>query len=151
MVKWSMGPQTHGPGGREALLKSGHLVVAGIGKTMKSISEDDDHKSLVKKLRGAGIFFEHPPLGGKRSAQVGRHMKELGAVAGSSDFRIYSIPPNYPNARGASFELKKRGKPKGLPKHQEEFLVELGALGWIVGWGDIHDFLAWMRWIGFDL
>lgn len=114
------------------------------------ISETDDHKALVRRFRSAGIFFEHPPLGGEDKA-VRAHEAQMGAYTGSSDFRIYDQPPRYPECSGVAFELKRRGKPRGLPTYQADFLIRLACRGWIVSWGDIHDCIAWLRWLGYNL
>lgn len=117
----------------------------------KHVSEEADHRTLVRIFRKAGVFFEHPPLGGFRTKEAGRAMRLLGAVAGSPDFRIYDPPPRLPLSVGVAFELKRRGWDKGPTDQQTSFLVALACRGWLVSWGDIHDAVAWLRWLGYPL
>lgn len=114
--------------------------------------EDSDHRALVRRFRAAGLFFEHPPLGGERSKDAGMAMQALGAIPGSPDFRIYDIPPRYPLASGAAWELKREdGLWSAVAPAQRRFLADLSARAWLCGWGGRTAFLAWLRWLGYRL
>lgn len=115
-------------------------------------SEDEDHRAMVRIMRAAGIFFEHVPMGGERNQGSGRQMRELGAVKGSADFRIYDRPPKAPFMAGAAFELKREDYGSGLSEDQASFLTALKERGWLVAWGNRADMLHFLREIcGYDV
>jgi hypothetical protein len=118
----------------------------------RRISEDSDHIVVANALRRAGLVWEHPANGEARSERAAVKLKMMGVLPGSSDFRIYTVPPRYPWARGVALELKARDKDfSDVSADQRKFLLNLWEIGWIVGWGRWPHVIVWLRWLGYDV
>lgn len=108
--------------------------------------ESSEHRALADWLDRCGLFWEHVPMGGKRSKRQGRVLRAMGARSGSPDFRIYDRVGPY---IGAAIELKREvsGKPS---KQQTDFLEKLEKRGWAVTVAHGADAaIAWLKGLGF--
>lgn len=108
--------------------------------------ENAEHRALADWLDRRGLFWEHVPVGGKRSKKSGQQMRAMGARAGSPDFRIYDRVGTF---IGAAVELKRERSGRASPA-QTDFLTKLERRGWActVAHG-ADEAIAWLVRLGY--
>lgn len=70
--------------------------------------EEDDQKALAELLDSLKLTWFHVPNEGKRKPQYNAKLKKLGLKSGVPDVIILDEPPNFPGAKGAAIELKRK-------------------------------------------
>lgn len=91
--------------------------------------EREEHLRFASLLRKIGLYFIHVPNEGRRTVLQGRRLKDMGLVAGVSDFLIFDAPPET-GFVGVAIEMKRVKRSTTSPA-QIDFLQSVADRGWL--------------------
>jgi hypothetical protein len=115
------------------------------GIKIKTPLESEEQKTVADYLKRRGWLWFHVPngegltrsTGGNMFAKLAK-MKAMGVLKGVSDCIILDTPPNFPTAKGAVLELKRKDGDSPTPD-QLLFMARAEKAGMLAAWHKGHE------------